>query len=89
MPTTWPTLTRDLAAGSFDIAMGGLSVTLERQKSGFFSQPYLRGGETPISRCGETAKFDSLSDIDRPGVRVAVNPGGANEFDAVLAKWLQ
>lgn len=81
-PTTWPALSRDLAAGSFDIAMGGVSVTLERQKSGFFSQPYLRDGKTPIAPCGEAAKFETLADIDRPGVRVAVNPGGTNErFD--------
>ena len=84
VPTSWPTLTSDLAQGSFDIAMGGVSVTLERQKSGFFSQPYLRDGKTPIARCGEANVFDTLAEIDRPEVRVAVNPGGTNErFDRV------
>ena len=81
-PTTWPTLAHDLQMGAFDIAMGGVSVTLDRQKIGFFSQPYLRDGKTPIARCADRSKFETLDEIDRPGVRVIVNPGGTNErFD--------
>ena len=48
VPTAWPSLSHDLKAGAFDIAMGGVSVTLERQKIGFFSEPYLRDGKTPM-----------------------------------------
>ena len=82
VPTTWASLSHDLTAGAFDIAMGGVSVTLERQKSGFFSLPYLRDGKTPIARCGDQDKYRTLAEIDRPDVRVAVNPGGTNErFD--------
>ena len=32
--TSWKTLTPDFASGKCDIAMGGISVTLERQKTG-------------------------------------------------------
>jgi cyclohexadienyl dehydratase len=82
VPTTWSTLAKDLAAGDFDIAMGGVSVTLDRQKTGFFSEPYLRDGKTPIARCSDQEKFETLAEIDRPGVKVIVNPGGTNErFD--------
>ncbi len=82
VPTSWPTLARDLQSDAFDIAMGGVSVTLDRQKIGFFSMPYLRDGKTPIARCDEQSKYRTLADIDRPGVRVIVNPGGTNErFD--------
>ncbi len=77
--TTWPTMTRDFEAGAFDLAAGGVSITLERQKKGLFSSPLMREGKTPIARCADAAKFDSLADIDRPGVRVIVNPGGTNE----------
>jgi cyclohexadienyl dehydratase len=77
--TSWPTLTQDLLAGKFDLAMGGISISLERQKRGLFSLPYQTDGKTPIARCGEEAKFRELADIDRPGVRVIVNPGGTNE----------
>ena len=76
VPTTWPTLSKDFAANTFDIAMGGVSITLARQLIGSFSTPIMREGEAPISRCGETEKFDTLAEIDEPGVRVVVNPGG-------------
>jgi cyclohexadienyl dehydratase len=81
-PTSWPKLTRDFEAGDFDIAMGGVSVTLERAKKGFFSTPYLREGKTAIARCADKDKFATLEEIDRPGVKVISNPGGTNErFD--------
>jgi cyclohexadienyl dehydratase len=81
-PTTWPHLAHDLESNAFDIAMGGVSITLDRQKIGFFSEPYLRDGKTPIARCADAPKYMTLADIDRPGVRVIVNPGGTNErFD--------
>ena len=82
VPTTWAGLARDLEDGAFDIAMGGVSITLDRQKKGFFSAPYLREGKTAIARCADQAKYETLADIDRPGVRVITNPGGTNErFD--------
>jgi cyclohexadienyl dehydratase len=81
-PTHWADLTRDLDADAFDIAMGGVSVTLERQKKAYFSEPYLRDGKTPIARCADKEKFASLAAIDQPQVTVIVNPGGTNEkFD--------
>ncbi len=80
--TTWPTLARDFEAGGFDIAMGGITVTTDRARIGFFSQPYLREGKTPISRCPDKEKFSTLADIDRQDVSVIVNPGWGNErFD--------
>ncbi|MGO8834150.1 MAG: transporter substrate-binding domain-containing protein [Roseiarcus sp.] len=81
-PTSWPSLARDFEAGGFDIAMGGVSVTLDRAKKGFFSAPYMREGKTPIARCADKDKYQTLAQIDRPGVKVIANPGGANErFD--------
>ena len=80
--TTWGGLLADLAADRFDIAMGGISVTLERQKSAFFSTPLVRTGKAAIARCGDQTRFGSLAEIDRPGVKVLTNPGGTNErFD--------
>src|SRR6202051_908993 len=37
--TAWPQLNRDFETDDFDIAMGGISITLERQKKGMFSTP--------------------------------------------------
>lgn len=79
VPTTWPTLMGDLQAGKYDLGMGGISVTLERAKSAYFSAPVMRTGKAPIARCADQARFTSLAAIDKPGVRVIVNPGGTNE----------
>ena len=80
--TSWANLAKDFDAGAFDIAMGGVSVTLERARKGYFSIPYLREGKTPIARCADESKYQTLLDIDKPNVTVIANPGGTNEkFD--------
>jgi cyclohexadienyl dehydratase len=82
VPTAWPNLMKDFEAGAFDVAMGGVSVTLDRQKKGLFSIPYMHEGKTPIARCVDKSKFASIADIDKAGVTVITNPGGTNEkFD--------
>ena len=77
--TAWPQLMKDFEADNFDIAMGGVSITLDRQKKGLFSTPIMREGKTPIARCADKGKFETIADIDKPGTRVIVNPGGTNE----------
>lgn len=79
VPTTWSTLMKDFEADKYDVAMGGISVTLDRQKKAFFSAPYMREGKTPITLCSNVSKFQTIADIDKPGVKVVVNPGGTNE----------
>jgi cyclohexadienyl dehydratase len=80
--TTWGTLLADLGGGQFDIGMGGISITLARQRVALFSQPVMRVGKAAIARCADRERFASLAAIDRAGVRVLVNPGGTNEkFD--------
>lgn len=87
VPTKWADLMKDFAANKFDVAMGGISVTLERQKQAYFSQPYLREGKAAIAPCGSVAKYPDLAAIDQKGVRVIVNPGGTNEkFDHARLK---
>ncbi len=77
--TAWPQLMKDFEADRFDVAMGGISITLDRQKKGFFSTPIMREGKTPIARCADAGKYDTIAQIDRPGTRLIVNPGGTNE----------
>jgi chorismate mutase-like protein len=79
VPTTWPTLMADLQADRFDLALSGVSVTAERQRQALFSVPYLHDGKTPITRCENVARYQALAQIDRPDVRLIVNPGGTNE----------
>ncbi|WP_189061664.1 transporter substrate-binding domain-containing protein [Longimycelium tulufanense] len=78
VPTTWKTLLDDFVA-KCDMAVGGVSVTLDRARRAFFSDAYLVDGKTPITRCENGGRFGTLDEIDQPGVRVIVNPGGTNE----------
>ena len=81
VPTSWPTLTADVQAEPqlFDMAMGGITITETRCATMLMSEGYLANGKTILCRTEDTVRFHSLEDIDRPEVRVMVNPGGLNE----------
>ncbi|KML55070.1 ArtI protein [Burkholderia cepacia] len=76
--TSWSNLTGDFVA-KCDIAVGGISTTLERQKRVFFTRPYVVDGKAPIARCADADKYQTVAQIDRPETRAIVNPGGTNE----------
>jgi cyclohexadienyl dehydratase len=76
--SAWPSLMKDFVE-KCDVAVGGISVTLDRQKSAFFTAPYMVNGKAPITKCENVAKFQTVADIDKPGVTVIENPGGSNE----------
>ena len=77
--TTWANLMADFTGNKCDIAVGGISVTLDRQKRVAFSAPYMVNGKTPLVRCADVQKYQTVADIDKPGVKVIANPGGSNE----------
>ena len=79
--TSWPTLTADVLAEpqTFDLAMGGITITDARRETMLMSEGYLANGKTILCRASEKDKYKSLADIDKPGVHVMVNPGGLNE----------
>jgi len=77
--TSWPAMTSDLVADKFDVAMGGVSDSPEREAAGALSHAYLTDGKVALVRATDRAKYQSLADIDKPGVRIAVNPGGTNQ----------
>jgi cyclohexadienyl dehydratase len=77
--TAWPKMMADFEADKFDITMGGVSITLDRQKKGLFTIPIMREGKTPIARCSDKGKYETIADIDKSTTRVVVNPGGTNE----------
>src|SRR6266404_2350857 len=45
VPFRWPELTRDLAAGRFDLAMSGVTLRPERAVAGVFTRPVARSEE--------------------------------------------
>ncbi|NEB78247.1 transporter substrate-binding domain-containing protein [Streptomyces sp. SID14478] len=77
--TTWADLVPDVSGGRCDIAVGGVSVTLPRARQVYFSEPTREDGKTPIVRCADKDKYQTLEDIDQAGTDVVVNPGGTNE----------
>lgn len=79
--TTWPTLTADVLAEpqTFDLAIGGITITDTRRETMLMSEGYLANGKTILCRAEESNRYQTLADIDKPQVRVMVNPGGLNE----------
>jgi cyclohexadienyl dehydratase len=76
--TSWSKLMDDFV-DKCDLAVGGISVSLDRQKRAFFTDPYMVNGKAPITKCENVGKFATVADIDKPGVTVIENPGGSNE----------
>ena len=81
VPTSWPTLSADVTADpqTFDFAICGITITDTRKETMLMSDGYLGNGKTILCRKVDADKYKSLSDIDKPEVRVMVNPGGLNE----------
>ena len=81
VPTTWPTLAADMQADKFDIALCGISRNYARAKSMAMSDAYGEGlfGKTILCRKADAKKFKTLADINKPSVRIMINPGGTNE----------
>jgi cyclohexadienyl dehydratase len=76
--TSWPKLMDDFLE-KCDIAVGGISVSTDRAKRAGFSAAYMVNGKAPITRCENVSKFQTVADINKPGVTVITNPGGSNE----------
>lgn len=79
--TSWPTLAADVQSErpAFDLAIGGITVTDARKQKMAMSNGYLANGKTILCCITDASRYKSLADIDQPGVRVMVNPGGLNE----------
>ncbi|WP_120996158.1 transporter substrate-binding domain-containing protein [Stutzerimonas urumqiensis] len=78
-PTRWKTLMPDFLDGSCDIAVGGISISLERQKNAFFSDPIAVDGKIPLVRCDDVARYQTIEQLNQPSVRLIEPPGGTNE----------
>ena len=81
VPASWPTLTADVLAEpqTFDFTIGGISITDSRLETMDMSEGYLGNGKTILCRKEDADRYQSLTDMDKPEVRVMVNPGGLNE----------
>lgn len=77
--TSWPTLLQDVLEGKFDVAMSGITRTYARERVAYLSKGYITFGKTALMRKGDSKKYPSLDAMNKPEVKVGVNPGGTNE----------
>ncbi|CAJ1434092.1 unnamed protein product [Effrenium voratum] len=78
VPTTWPTLQSDAAQDRFDIAVGGITVTLARLRLVAMVPTGAKSSKIAVARCGNHLLSLPLDDLDESSIRVGVNPGGTN-----------
>jgi len=76
--TSWASLHTDLLAGKFDMAIGGISLTIER-KEFLYSESFMQSGKTLLTLKKYEHSIKSMADVDRDGITVVVNCGGTNE----------
>ena len=74
VPFRWPDLSRELAAGNFDVAMSGVTMRPERSIAGRFSVPVAATHAVALTWKGSGAT--NLQELDLPTRRIAVNAGG-------------
>lgn len=78
--TDWPSLEKDLKDGSFDIAIGGISMTERRRNEMLMSVPYRKNGKTILCRAEDAERYKKLFEsAEIPCSRIMENPGGTNE----------
>lgn len=76
--TSWKDLMSTFLS-SCDIAVGGITVTPEREQEAAFSIPVIHGGKAAITRCGNESEFDTVDEINQPDTTVITPIGGTNE----------
>ncbi len=76
--SAWPNLMKDFVE-KCDVGVGGISVTLDRQKTAFFSTAYMINGKAPITRCENVARFPIGGRHRQAGRDGDRDPGGSNE----------
>ena len=74
-PTAWDGIIPALLAGKFDLIIGGLSITPERNLTVNFTLPYAHSGIHLVAHRKLAAGFKSLDDFNRPEVTLAVRRG--------------
>lgn len=75
VPTQWSGIIPALQTGKFDIIIGGMGVTPQRNLKVNFSIPYEFSGMSIVANKKKAQGFSSLSDFNKPEVTVTVRLG--------------
>ncbi|MCF8034061.1 MAG: transporter substrate-binding domain-containing protein [Desulfarculaceae bacterium] len=71
-PMAFDKLIPAAAAGEVDVAVGGITITPQRNARVFFAGPYFVSGQTLLATREVGAGINGLADVNRPGFSVAV-----------------
>jgi len=85
IPTKWAGIIPALLTGKFDVIIGGMSITADRNLKVNFSIPYDYAGQAIVANKKIAAGFNRLEQFDRPEVIIAARLGStaadaANQF---------
>ncbi|MFO1372251.1 MAG: transporter substrate-binding domain-containing protein [Candidatus Competibacteraceae bacterium] len=75
VPTAWDGIIPALLASKFDVIIGGMSITPERNLTVNFTVPYANSGIHMVANQELAAGFKSLEDFNKPEVVLAVRRG--------------
>lgn len=76
---TWSEIATTVQDGGCALALGGVSLTEERDEIVDFTDATVQDGKTPIARCEDEQAYQEIADINAEGVRVITPVGGTNE----------
>ncbi len=79
VPADWKTLVSGLAAGQYDVAMTGTSMSVGRALVIAHTQPWGRNAFIVVVRKENVGRFHDWSDLDNPSVTIGANLGTTME----------
>ena len=75
VPTAWSGIIPALLAGNFDVVIGGMSITPQRNLTVNFTIPYAHSGQQMAANTELAGGFDSLDDYNSSSVTIACRRG--------------
>lgn len=79
VPTAWSGIIPALLTGKFDVIIGGMGVTPERNLKVNFTVPYEYSGMSMVANKARANGFTSLADFNKTDVSIAVRMGTTAE----------
>lgn len=78
--TQWDGIIPALLTDKFDILMGGMTITPERNAQVNFSRPYITIGQTALLAIKHKGKITSAAQLDDPKYTIATKLGTSGDF---------
>lgn len=75
VPTAWSGIIPALIAKKFDVIIGGMSITAQRNLTVNFTQPYAHSGQQMASNIELTGSFSSMDDYNDTSVTISCRRG--------------